>query len=268
MANDAPIGVFDSGIGGLTVVKQLITKMPGERLIYFGDTARVPYGSRPPAEIIQFLDQILTFFATQKIKLAVVACNTMTAVGLENARRNYDFPMVGVNAGVQSALAVSHKRHIGVIATEATIASGKHAKAVRDSGLQARIFPQACPDFVPLIEQGLVVGPKIEAAVREYLRPMKEAGVDALIIGCTHYSYIYPLIQQYIGAEVTIIDPAKETAEDALIVLQQSEQLSSLEQGQLRICVSGDVRQARDMASLALQPLMPQIELVNLQDFL
>ncbi|MEN6567534.1 MAG: glutamate racemase [Veillonellales bacterium] len=267
MKNNAPIGVFDSGIGGLTVVKELIRRMPGENLIYFGDTARVPYGSRPVAEIKQFMDQILRFFAAQQIKLAVVACNTMTTVGLQEAVKRYPFPMVGMNTGVHRALQISRRQHVGVIATEATIAGGKHAAAALAVNPQAQVFSQACPKFVPLIEQGRVKGPEIEAAAREYLLPMKEAGIDALIIGCTHYSYITPLINRIVGSEVALVDPAGETTEDAYGLLEQEEQFSALTQGTVRLCVSGDVLQADRMASLALEPPRPQFKRIRLQDF-
>lgn len=267
MENNAPIGVFDSGVGGLTVVKELIRKMPGENLIYFGDTARIPYGSRPAAEIKQFMDQILRFFAAQQIKLAVVACNTMTAVGLQEAVKHYSFPMVGMNTGVRRALQISRKQHIGVIATEATIAGGKHAAAALAVNPQAQVFAQACPMFVPLIEQGHVEGPEIEAAAREYLLPMKEAGIDALIIGCTHYPYIASLIRRILGPEVVLVDPASETTEDAYRLLKREEGFSTLTKGTVRLCVSGDLAQADSMAPLILGAARPQFERIRLQDF-
>ncbi len=265
MSNNAPIGVFDSGIGGLTVVKELIDLMPGEDFIYFGDTARIPYGPRPKEQIIEFMYEILQFFAKHQVKMAVVACNTMTALGLEGARQDYPFPLVGVNAGVDMALCSSQNKKIGVIATQATIQSEKHARALAEKEKDATIYPQICPKLVPLIEAEQIVGPDIESAVAEYLLPLKTAGIDVVILGCTHYPFVSPIIEKMVGNAVKLINPAKETAVDAYQILQENDNFSIEKQGKVRICVSANVEQAKKMAGFMLDTKQVEFELVNLQ---
>ncbi|BBB90003.1 MAG TPA: glutamate racemase [Methylomusa anaerophila] len=271
MGNNAPIGVFDSGLGGLTVVKEMLNLLPGEDIIYFGDTARTPYGSRPPAEIIMFMHEILRFFTVQKVKMAVFACNTMTALGLEEAKRTYSFFTVGVNTGVKAALKVTRSKQIGVIATQATVASGYHGRSIRRIDAGAAIFPQACPKFVPLIEQGKLDGAEVEAAVAEYLVPLKEAGIDSLILGCTHYPFISPIITRVLGTSVSLVDPARETVVDARDLLAKHGQLAVNRQGTVRLCFSADLdrvqRFAGKVLSLALRGAEPNYELVNLQEY-
>lgn len=267
MANNAPIGVFDSGIGGLTVVKELMNLMPGEDLIYFGDTARVPYGSRPPSEIKSFLNEILQFLSSQNIKMAVVACNAMTSVGLEEVRGKYSFPMVGVNRGFDRAIKLSQTEKIGVLATVATINSGLHRNAIFDRAPRAKVYPVACPRFVPLIEKGLLSGAEIEKASLEYLAPLKEAGVDVLILACTHYPFITEVLSRIMGEGVKIIDPARETAMDAKDALTKSNQLADRTRGTVKLCFSAGLAQAKQMAGHLFDVENVQFELVKLQDF-
>lgn len=267
MANNAPIGVFDSGIGGLTVIKEMIKLMPGEDLIYFGDTARVPYGSRPPAEITAFMNEILKFLSGQQIKMAVVACNAMTSVGLEQLRGKYPFPMVGVNRGFDRAIKLSRNKRIGVIATVATINSELHKKAILERDPEAAVYPVACPKFVPLIEKGLLNGPGLEEAALEYLLPLKDAGVDVLILACTHYPFITELIRKIMGEEVQIIDPARETAYDAVEILKKSGSLTDRQEGTVKLCFSAGLEKARQMAGYLFETDSVQFKTVNLQDF-
>ena len=267
MRTDTPIGVFDSGIGGLTVVREMLKLMPGEKIIYFGDTARAPYGSRSASEIKEFMFQILDFFAAQKVKMAVMACNTMTALGLALARETMPFPVVGVNTGIDAALKLSRNRHVGVIATEATIASGNHAKTLQALDLSARLYPQACPKFVPLIEAGELIGSRTEAATQEYLQPLKAAGVDSLILGCTHYPFIGSLIHQVMGPDVSLINPAKETAVDAYNILVRQGLLNKEATGSCQLCFSADLQRAQRMAGHILDLEDVQFTEVDLQDF-
>ncbi|MBP2646110.1 MAG: murI [Firmicutes bacterium] len=233
--NNAAIGVFDSGVGGLTVVKELAALMPREKIIYFGDTARAPYGSRPPEEIREFMHEILHFFSQQKVKMAVCACNTMTALGLEEARHKYPFQLVGMNTGARSALAASRNNKIGVVATQAAIASGKHENSMKALDETVDFYPVACPKFVPLIEQGLLCGSELEEAVREYVTPLSQAGVDALILGCTHYPLISNAILKVMGPGVTLINPAGETARDAVDALKKNCLAAASGKGAVRI---------------------------------
>ncbi|EAX47758.1 glutamate racemase [Thermosinus carboxydivorans Nor1] len=263
MGDNWPIGVCDSGIGGLTVVKELLELMPDEHFIYFGDTARIPYGDRPPAEILTFMRQILRFFTEQKVKMVVVACNTMTAVGLDMAWREFPFPVVGVNTGIRSALAASRSGRIGVIATQATVASGLHERTAKAIDAKAVVALQACPKLVPLIEREQLEGPAVEAAVAEYLRPLRDAGVDALILGCTHYPFISPVISRYLGPAVTIVNPARETALDAVSLLAEYD-LRGNGPGSVRFCFSADLERARRLAARIIPGPLPAFEKVDM----
>ncbi|MBP2650511.1 MAG: murI [Firmicutes bacterium] len=263
----AAIGVFDSGIGGLTVVKELAALMPHEKIIYFGDTARAPYGSRPPAQIIDFMNQFLRFFAKQEVKMAVVACNTMTALGLEAARSMYSYPLVGMTTGVRTALEATKTKNIGVIATQAAVASGKHGKMLKELDDAARFYPQACPDFVPLIEQGILSGSVLEAAAKEYLIPLVKAKVDALILGCTHYPLISPLIQQIMGKTVTLVNPAGETARAAYRELNKRDLLASTGEGSIKIGFSGDSVMARDLSQNIIRGCKSEFIKAELEEY-
>lgn len=267
MRTDAPIGVFDSGIGGLTVVSEMLKLMPEERIIYFGDTARAPYGSRSAEEIKEFMFQILDFFSAQHVKMAVMACNTMTALGLKLAQEAMAFPVVGVNTGIHAALQASTNHQIGVIATQATIASGNHARTLQFLDQSAVLYPQACPKFVPLIEAGELISPRTEAAAQEYLLPLQEAKVDSLILGCTHYPFIGSLLRQIMGPNVTLIDPAKETAADAYALLAQQGMLAKTGSGSRQLCFSADLKRAQRMAGHVMDLESVQFTKIDLQDF-
>lgn len=268
MRTDAPIGVFDSGIGGLTVVSEMLKLMPEERIIYFGDTARAPYGSRSAEEIKEFMFQILAFFSAQRVKMAVMACNTMTALGLKLAQDAMDFPVVGVNTGIYAALQASKNQQIGVIATEATIASGNHARTLRTLDSAAVLYTKACPKFVPLIEAGELISSRTEAAAQEYLLPLQEAKVDSLVLGCTHYPFIGSLLSQIMGPNVTLIDPARETAADAHALLAQQGMLSLTGSGSCQLCFSADLKRAQRMAGHVMDLEAVQFTKIDLQDFL
>ncbi|WP_346355955.1 glutamate racemase [Azotosporobacter soli] len=246
-----PIGVFDSGIGGLTVVKELRALLPGEDIIYFGDTARVPYGPRPPQQILTFMQQILRFFAAQPVKLAVVACNTMTALGVEANQGRFAFPLVGVDTGMAAALNYGTK--VGLLATQATVTSGKHAEKARLFNARAEVTGVPCHDFVPLIEGGQLSGPAVEAAVASYLAPLCQAGVSSLVLGCTHYPLLTPLIREKVGDAMAIINPALETATAAQEVLRQQALLAGpARKGATRLCFSALTEQVRMMATQIL----------------
>ncbi|MCX7781377.1 MAG: glutamate racemase [Negativicutes bacterium] len=267
MSDNRPIGVFDSGIGGLTVVKELRELMPAEDIIYFGDTARTPYGSRPPAQILEFMHEILRFLQAQDVKMAVVACNTMTALGLDTTRKQYPFLMVGVNTGIRLSLSLTKNKRIGVIATQATIASGKHGKVAKEADPTATIFPVACPKFVPLVESGKLAGVEAEEAAHEYLRPLVEANVDTLILGCTHYPLLAPTIRKVMGANVTLVNPARETAVDACNLLKKHQRLTGKQQGATRLCFSADLERVKVLERCIFSGPQPEFELINLADY-
>jgi glutamate racemase len=226
LKNRLPIGVCDSGVGGTSVVKQLMKVLPHEQIIYFGDTARVPYGPRPVSEILQFMEEIMEFFQERQVKLVVIACGTMTSQALEIVKHKFSFPMVGVSAGARSALEATRNKKIGVLATQGAISSGFHGKRISVLEPTATVLAQACPRWVPLVEAGQLDGDEVRRVSATYLAPLQEAGVDTLILGCTHYPYLRNVIADIMGPGVALIDPAMETAEEAKSVLERLSMLN------------------------------------------
>ncbi len=267
MEKKLPIGVFDSGVGGLTVFKELRRVLPAENLIYFGDTGRTPYGCRTEQQIREFVDEILNFMSYHQVKLAVAACNTITVLGLDSIRKNHKFPLIGVSQGARLALAASNNKHIGVIATEATIRSGKHVAVISAADAQTKIFPQACPKFAPMVEAEKFEGLEIEQAALEYLAPLQKSGVDTLILACTHYPFLTPVIEKIMGQNVTIIDPARETALEAQAMLKSMDLLNSGEHGYNKLYFSADVDRAKRIAARAIDVSNSEFGLVDLANY-
>jgi len=211
--NQAPIGIFDSGIGGLTVARALYERLPHESTIYFGDTARVPYGPKSPDTVRRYSLEILHWLLTQGVKAVVIACNTSTAHALEALQAESPVPVIGViDPGARSAVATPHRGPIGVIGTAGTIASSAYARAIQKAKPGATVEQRACPLFVPLVEEGWFEHPAAELIAREYLDPLKQAGVDVLVLGCTHYPLLKPLLQRIMGSDTRLIDSGEETA--------------------------------------------------------
>ena len=222
MANAAPVGVFDSGIGGLTVAHEIIRQLPHERLIYFGDTARVPYGPKSPDTVRRYSREIASYLQGEGVKAIVVACNTATAHALPMLRQELPLPVIGVvEPGARAAMRATRGGHVGVIGTAGTIKSGAYERAIRDIDPDVRISARACPLFVPLIEEGWIDSEATRLVAREYLEPLAEAGVDTLVLGCTHYPLLKPLIAEVMGPDVRLIDSAAETAAEAARVLAE-----------------------------------------------
>lgn len=209
-----PIGIFDSGLGGLTVVKAIQKVLPNEKLAYFGDTARIPYGSKSKDTVIHFTRQIIRFLIRkEKVKVLVVACNTSSALALRKVRGEFPIPILGVlEPGAQAAVEVTRNGRIGVIGTEGTIFSGAYPDAIHALNPKAKVFTQSCPLFVPLVEEGKLSGPVTETVAREYLRPLLRQKVDTLLLGCTHYPLLKPVLRKIAGPKVRIVDSAEETA--------------------------------------------------------
>ena len=209
----APVGVFDSGVGGLTVAREIMRQLPEERLVYFGDTARVPYGSKSQATILRFVRQIVRFLETRQVKAIVVACNTASAYALETIEKEIDLPIIGVvKPGAKTAAAASRNGRIGVIATDATIGSGLYTQFIQSINPRLQVFGKACPLFVPLVEEGLTHDFVTEEIARRYLRELQEKDIDTLILGCTHYPLLRSLIREIMGETVQLVNPAYETA--------------------------------------------------------
>ncbi len=213
MSREWPIGLFDSGVGGLTVLRELMRQLPGESTVYFGDTARVPYGSKSRDVITRFSLEIAQFLLQEKVKMIVVACNTASAFALPTLRSRFDVPVIGViEPGAQAALAATKSLRVGVIGTEGTIESQAYTDAIHQRKKEVSIFGQACPLIVPLVEEGWLEKPVALEIVKEYLNPLLTHNIDTMVLGCTHYPLLKNLIAQVAGPKVKLIDSAEETA--------------------------------------------------------
>lgn len=222
MSDPRPIGVFDSGVGGLTVLADIRDRLPYENTIYFGDTARVPYGPRDLAEVRYFAFEIVRYLVDQDVKLVVIACNTAAAAALKALQRSFDVPIVGVvEPGARAAVEETRNRRVGVLATEGTVRSGAYRRAVHNLDAGVEIYEQAAPDFVPLIERGVTGGPELEGTTRRYCEPLMERNVDAVILGCTHYPLISATINRVLGPGVRLISSAGQTSLEAGRVLSR-----------------------------------------------
>jgi glutamate racemase len=218
--SDGAIGIFDSGVGGLTVVHALLAALPREHLIYLGDTARYPYGTKSAETVTRYSLENVDFLVARDIKMLVVACNTSTAAALDTLEARYPLPIVGVVApGARAALQSTRTGRVGVIATEATIASGAYTRALRALRPDLEIYTRPCPLFVPLAEEGWVEGAIPERVAETYLASLTRSGIDTLVLGCTHYPLLKPVIAQVMGAGVTLVDSAEETAREVAAVL-------------------------------------------------
>lgn len=216
-----PIGVFDSGVGGLTVAREIMRQLPNERIVYFGDTARVPYGNKSRETIIKFSRQIVRFLQTQQVKAIVVACNSASAYALEVLENEVDIPIIGVvKSGARAAIQATRNGKIGVIATEATIGSGIYNRYIHRIDSGAVVLGKACPLFVPLVEEGLWEDPVTDEIAKRYLTELIDVGIDTLILGCTHYPLIRSTVGKTMGADVTLVNPAYETAHELKLMLQ------------------------------------------------
>lgn len=241
IASDAPIGVFDSGIGGLTVARSVIQQLPHESLLYFGDTARVPYGPKSPDTVQRYSREIATFLQAEGVKAIVVACNTATAHALATLRSEFDMPIIGVvEPGARAAVAASRSGRIGVIGTVGTIKSGAYERAIRALSPDVSILARACPLFVPLVEEGWIDHEATRLVAREYLAPFIEAEIDTLVLGCTHYPLLAPLLAELLGPDVRLIDSAAETAAEAARTLGTERMLSRASEPVYRFVASDD----------------------------
>lgn len=231
MNSNAPIGVFDSGVGGLTVVKEIMSALPNESIIYYGDTARVPYGSKSAETITSYSRQIAKFLMTQEVKAIVVACNTASALALETIKAEFDVPFVGVvKPGAKMAAQATQKKRIGIIATEGTISSGIYEKFLKATSPEVEVFGKACPLFVPLAEEGWLDDEVTKQVAERYLSELKKQQVDALVLGCTHYPLLRGVIGEVMGEGVTLVNPAYETAKELKYVLEDNHLLKSAEE--------------------------------------
>lgn len=209
----AAVGVFDSGIGGLTVAREIMRQIPNEKIVYFGDTARLPYGSKSQDTVTRYSRQIVRFLRTQDVKAIVVACNTASAYALDSLEKEIDIPIIGVvKPGARVAAEVTRNGKIGVIGTEGTIGSQIYTDFIHNINPDAKVTGKACPLFVPLVEEGLLQDPVTDEIASRYLTELIDIGIDTLILGCTHYPLIRSTVGRIMGEEVTLVNPAYETA--------------------------------------------------------
>jgi|SRR5581483_7436513 len=260
-----PIGVFDSGVGGLTVLHECLVTMPHEDFVYLGDHARLPYGPRPLAEVRGFAREIGLFLETQDVKLIVVACNTATSAALPQLQELLSVPVIGVlTPEAHAAVQATRNRRIGLLATEGTVASGRYAELVHALDAGASFHGVACPRLVPLIESDDPYGPDTEAAVREYAAPLKEAEVDTVILGCTHYPLIKPIFQRSFGRDVTLVFSAEETAREVAETLaRKGVENDTAREGLYRFLTTGDPAAFREMGRRFLQLPIGEVEQVT-----
>lgn len=222
LKKSAPVGVFDSGVGGLTVAREIMRHLPNENIVYFGDTARVPYGSKSKDNIIRYSRQIIHFLKTKGVKAIVIACNTASALALDVVREESDIPIIGVvEPGARAALDVTVSKKIGVIGTEATIRSSMYEKIIQGIDPEAVVIGKACPLFVPLVEEGFAKHQVTKEIIDFYLSSFLETDIDSLILGCTHYPLLRSRIREYVGGKMTLVNPAYETAMDLKKLLEE-----------------------------------------------
>src|SRR5215471_5220613 len=240
MSDARPIGVFDSGIGGLTVVKALRDLLPNENISYLGDTARVPYGNKSAETVERYSLELANILAGENAKVIVVACNTVSSVSIPKLRANVKVPVVGViEPGAQAAIATTRNRHIGVIGTRATIRSGAYDNALRALNVHVRVSSQACPLFVPLIEEGLLNDALTDQTIKRYLDPMIAGGIDTLVLGCTHYPLLAGAIGRVLGEEIKLVDSARNCAAAVKELLDRQSLCAPVsEKGSLKVALT------------------------------
>lgn len=268
----APIGVFDSGVGGLTVVREIMRQIPNESICYFGDTARVPYGSKSKETVTRFSRQIVRFLQTHQVKMIVVACNTASAYALDDLEKETDVPIIGVvKPGAKVAAEVTRNGKIGVIATAATIGSQIYTQYIKEINQDATIYGKACPLFVPLVEEGLLQDPVTDEIARRYLTELIDSGIDTLIMGCTHYPLIRSTIGRIIGSDVTLVNPAYETALELKAMLESRGLLRKeppkLGENQYQFYVSDAADKFMQFANSIIKYGILSAKTVNIEDY-
>jgi glutamate racemase len=270
LERERPIGVFDSGVGGLTVARALARRLPRESIRYFGDTARVPYGSKSPDIVRRFSRESARLLLSWDVKLLVIACNTATAHAEQALREELDIPVVGViEPGATAAVDATRTGRIGVLGTAGTIASGAYDLAVRRRlGEDGRVYAQPCPLFVPLVEEGWTDHPVTRMVAAEYLRPLKQVDVDVVILGCTHYPLLRSVLQDEVGPAVSLVDSADETADAvARILREQRLETSALDAPTHSFFVSDSPHRFRDFGRRVSDGLVDVVKHVDIDGF-
>lgn len=263
-----PVGVFDSGAGGLTVLHECLVTMPHEDFVYLGDGERCPYGPRPADEIRRFALEIASYLETAGVKLILAACNSATAAALPALQERLSVPVVGVLAPeARAAVQATRNRRIGLLATEATVCSGRYTSAIRALDAGAHVHEVACPGLVPLIEAGAGADPRLADAVRGYAAPLKAAGVDTVILGCTHYPLIRPVLERVFGRDVTLVFSAGETAREVAETLaRKGIENDPDREGSCRFLTTGEPEELRALGQRFLQLPLERVARVALTE--
>ena len=273
ISNNSPIGVFDSGIGGLTVAREIMRNLRSEKIVYFGDTARVPYGGKSRQTVEKYARQIVRFLKTQGIKAIVIACNTATAFAIDAVREEAGLPVIGViDPGAQVACKETENGRVGVIATRATISSGAYTDAIHAIRPDVRVIQKACPLLVPLVEEGLLHDPVTDEIIMRYLDEVLENGVDTLILGCTHYPLLRSAIRKLIGDDIRLVNPAYETARSLSGLLSReglacTEPRNPDEPSPYRFFVSDQAEKFAEFAKSILPIDVSMARLVRIEDY-
>ena len=266
--NNSPIGVFDSGVGGLTVAREIMRQLPNESIVYFGDTARVPYGSKSKETVTKFSEQIIRFLKTKDVKAIVVACNTASAFALPEISKETDIPIIGVvDPGAYAANKTTVNGRIGIIATEGTVMSDTYAKVLKGINPKLQVFSKACPLFVPLVEEGWLYDSVTYEIADRYLHDLMSYNIDTLVLGCTHYPLIRRTIQQVVGDDVTLINPAYETAKALEKVLVDNGLSAENRKAEHKFYVSDSVSKFRTFALGILPCSVDYVECVNMEQY-
>ena len=263
------IGVFDSGVGGLTVVREIMHQLPNENVIYFGDTARVPYGSKSKQTVLKYSKQIVRFLRTKNVKAIVFACNTASALALEEMRAEIDIPVIGVvKPGAKMAADMTQTKSVGIIGTEGTIKSGIYTEYIRRLDPAVTVVGKACPLFVPLVEEGLLEDRITDDMVERYLSELKPYNVDALVLGCTHYPLLMNPIKRYMGEGVTLVNPAYETAKGLKEILKTKDMLNGeSDKVSYDFYVSDGVDSFKAFANEVLPVNVDEVKVVDIESY-
>lgn len=265
--DNRPIGVFDSGIGGLTVLKEIVEQLPGEDIIYFGDTARIPYGTRSKETVIKYVTQSFEFLMTKNIKAIVVGCNTASALALEEVKDKFNIPIIGVvNPGAKAAVSITKNNIIGVIGTEGTINSDSYQKTIRKNLPTAEVIGIPCPLFVPIVEEGWENSDVADVAAEKYLLELREHNIDTLVLGCTHYPALRYTIGKVMGEGVKLVNPAYETAKQTKNLLKEASLLNEkIEGGNHNYYVSDDPDKFKRIGENIIRRQIGLVEKVNIE---
>lgn len=265
--DNRPVAVFDSGIGGLTVLKEIMEQLPGEDIVYFGDTARIPYGTRSKETVVKYVAQSFNFLMTKNIKSIVVACNTASSLALEEVKEQFDLPIIGVvEPGAKAAIATTKNNSIGIIGTEGTINSNAYQRKIRKVLPSAEIIGVSCPLFVPIVEEGWENSDVAYVAAQKYLIELKEHNIDTLVLGCTHYPALRYTIGKVLGDKVILVNPAYETAKVTKNILKEQGLLNEkLDGGTYKYYVSDDPDKFKRIGGNIIRKDIGLVEKVNIE---